>query len=57
MHFKLLLGDLDQALPLPISRHFVKEYSRVNSNITYIEMPRTGHTPAGWTLLFISKQN
>ncbi len=36
---------MDQALPLPITRHFSKQYSLVNSNFTYIEMPRTGHTP------------
>ena len=36
---------MDQALPLPVARHFVKQYSMINSNLTYIEMPRTGHTP------------
>ncbi|UJR34715.1 hypothetical protein I4U23_027492 [Adineta vaga] len=41
----LLHGDMDQFLPVPISRHFVKEYSLINSNLTYIELPRTGHTP------------
>lgn len=35
---------MDQALPLPIARHFAKAYSLINSNFTYIEMPRTGHT-------------
>lgn len=38
-------GDMDQALPLPIARHFYSEYSLINSNLTYIELPRTGHTP------------
>ena len=36
---------MDQALPLPIARHFYKEYSLINSNLIYIELPRTGHTP------------
>ncbi|CAF3733912.1 unnamed protein product, partial [Rotaria sp. Silwood1] len=40
----LLHGDMDSALPIPIARHFVKQYSLINSNLTYIEMPRTGHT-------------
>ncbi|CAF3760650.1 unnamed protein product [Rotaria socialis] len=40
----LLHGDMDQALPVPIARHFSKQYSLINSNFTYIEMPRTGHT-------------
>jgi hypothetical protein len=38
---------MDQALPLPIVRHFYKEYSLINSNVTYIELPRTGHTATG----------
>ncbi|CAF1260448.1 unnamed protein product [Rotaria sordida] len=41
----LLHGDMDSALPIPIARHFYKQYSLINSNITYIEMARTGHTP------------
>ncbi|CAF1014781.1 unnamed protein product [Adineta ricciae] len=41
----LLHGDMDQALPVSIPRHFAKQYSRVNSKFTYIELPRTGHTP------------
>jgi len=36
---------MDQALPLPIPRHFARQYSKVNSRFTYIELPRTGHTP------------
>ena len=50
LHFKpcivywIISGDMDQALPVPIPRHFVKQYGLVNSNLTYIEMPRTGHT-------------
>jgi hypothetical protein len=40
-------GDLDQALPLPAPRHFAKEYSALNRNLIYIELPRTGHTAAG----------
>lgn len=35
---------MDQALPVPISRHFYKEYSKVNSKLIYVELPRTGHT-------------
>lgn len=42
---RIVSGDMDQALPLPIARHFYKEYSLINSNLTYIELPRTGHTP------------
>jgi hypothetical protein len=40
-------GDMDSALPLPIARHFYKQYSVFNSNVTLIEMPRTGHTAIG----------
>ncbi|CAF4632347.1 unnamed protein product, partial [Rotaria sp. Silwood2] len=40
----LLHGDMDSALPVSIARHFSKQYSLINSNFTYIEMPRTGHT-------------
>ncbi|CAF3265919.1 unnamed protein product [Rotaria sp. Silwood2] len=40
----LLHGDMDSSLPVPIARHFAKQYSLINSNFTYIEMPRTGHT-------------
>ncbi|CAF3032294.1 unnamed protein product [Rotaria sp. Silwood2] len=40
----VLHGDMDETLPLPIARHFYKKYSSLNSNLTYIEMPRTGHT-------------
>ncbi|CAF1465585.1 unnamed protein product [Rotaria sp. Silwood1] len=39
----LLHGDMDSALPVPIARHFFKQYSLINSNLTYIEMPRTEH--------------
>ena len=35
---------MDVALPVPISRHFYREYSKVNPNVIYIEFPRTGHT-------------
>lgn len=41
----VLHGELDQVLPLPIARHFFQKYSLVNSNVAYIELPRTGHTP------------
>ncbi|CAF4940495.1 unnamed protein product [Rotaria sp. Silwood1] len=40
----VLHGDMDETLPLPVARHFHKKYSSLNSNLTYIEMPRTGHT-------------
>ncbi len=43
----IISGDMDLVLPVPISRHFSKQYSLVNSNFTYIEMPRTGHTTIG----------
>ncbi|CAF4440160.1 unnamed protein product, partial [Adineta steineri] len=38
---------MDQALPLSIPRHFSKQYSMINPNFIYIEMPRTGHTALG----------
>ena len=37
-------GDMDQALPVPVARHFYKHYSKVNNKLIYIELPRTGHT-------------
>ncbi|CAF4070708.1 unnamed protein product [Adineta steineri] len=43
----LLHGDMDQALPLSIPRNFFKQYSMINPNFIYIEMPRTGHTALG----------
>jgi len=43
----IIEGDMDQALPLPIARHFSKKYSLINSNFTYIELPQTGHTATG----------
>jgi hypothetical protein len=48
---------MDQALPVPISRHFSKQYSLVNSNFTYIEMPRTGHTATGKSREIFSTRN
>ena len=48
----ILLGEMDQALPLPIARHFYREYSLINSNLMYIELPRTGHTPTSREFLF-----
>jgi hypothetical protein len=38
---------MDPSLPLPIARHFYKQYSAFNSNVTLIELPRTGHTAIG----------
>lgn len=37
-------GDMDQALPVSVARHFYKHYSKVNKKLIYIELPRTGHT-------------
>ena len=45
---------MDQALPLPIARHFSKEYSLINSNFNYIELPRTGHTATGKSFFWIN---
>lgn len=44
---------MDPSLPLPIARHFAKKYSALNSNLIYIELPRTGHTAIGLLLLFL----
>ncbi|CAF1001113.1 unnamed protein product [Rotaria sordida] len=40
----VLHGDMDQALPVPLARHFYKQYSLLNPNVIYVELPRTGHT-------------
>lgn len=39
-----ILGDMDNAIPVPLSRHFYVEYSKVNPNVMYLELPRSGHT-------------
>ncbi|CAF4612325.1 unnamed protein product [Rotaria sp. Silwood1] len=40
----VLHGDMEQVLPVPLSRHFYKQYSVLNPDVIYVELPRTGHT-------------
>ncbi|CAF2501982.1 unnamed protein product [Rotaria sp. Silwood2] len=35
---------MDQVLPPPLARHFYKQYSVLNPDVIYVELPRTGHT-------------
>lgn len=46
---------MDSSLPVSIARHFVKQYSLINSNLKYIEMPRTGHTPLSKRLFYLKQ--